>query len=1538
MGVMRRGGTNLQSRECQTSYVWAITKRLVILSAVIGGGAAASDDSFAVPEHFQDIVVWGGLTLPTAVRFAPDGRVFIAEKSGIIKVFDDLQDITPTVFADLSAQVQDFNDRGLNGFAIDPEFPARPYVYAFFAVDAPPGLTPPVYNDDCDVDDCIVLSRLVRLTASGNTAISQEILLESEWWCEISAHHSAGNLAFGLDGYLYVSHGDGGTANYTDWGQTNGCPGDPPQEGGSMRSQDLLTPADAISFDGTILRIDPDTGAAAPDNALVGGSVADDDQIIAYGLRNPFRFAFDRNTGRLWIGDVGWNDFEEINAIESVTGTPPNFGWPCYEGIPRQPSYDAADLPVCESLYASGPVAGPYFTYNHNLTTSAVTGIVVYRGTNFPAAYDGALFFSDYGKRFIRVMMPAANGLPDTAAVSDFVLNNVAAVDLQIGPEGALYYVDIVAGTVSRVSYFFVNTPPNAVIDANKTFGPLPLTIDFSAAGSTDPDDDAMTYAWDLDGDGQFDNSTQIAPTATYVSSGAITVGLRVTNSQDAGASKTLVVHPGNTPPSPTITAPAPGTLFQAGETIVFSGSASDAESGAIGAAGLSWLVTLKHCAVGNPSDCHSHFAQQLNGVAGGTITMPDHEYPAFLEMRLTATDPQGLSAETTTEIHPETTTISFTSNPSGLKIAVYSSVVATPFTRTVMVGAQTTISAVTPQTIGATTHTFSSWSDGGAQTHTITAGSLPQTFTATFSSAPALATWNSWDVIPQAGTPQATVVSNTGVSTTIDFYESSDDTGVARGTLFPAYNAGVHTDAFNNVENIRNYTDGVSDYPYVGKSTVDRGSDTGEGNAHEPLTARDITVHPPNNDHNVVVAFKVPKNGTYTVSNLGVRRVESLGDDARLHLYDPAGAELANLNATSNQDWVTSGTIYTLSNLIAGQYISFGLDRNGAWDFEAAEMSWTIIAKEDAPPPSPTLTLTASPLTIVAGATATLSWSSTNTTSCSASSGWSGSKALSGSQVVTPAVSTTYVLSCTGAGGAISRQVNIAVTAPATLTLTASPLTIVAGTTATLSWSSTNTTSCTASNGWTGAKAVSGSQVVTPAVSTTYALSCTGAGGAVTRQVSVAVTAPAATCTLRSDPALITQGKQSILSWKTTNASAFSINQGIGSVVPVTSGSRSVTPTATTTYTGTVIGSGGSGQCTTSIKVTVLPFASQATWNSWDVTPRSGIPQATVKAGNGVTASVDFYKSANNLGIARGTPFAAYRPGSHADSFNHVENFRAAANSASAYPYVGKSTVNRGADTGEGNAQAPLGVRDITLYPPNNSHNTVVAFRVPQNGTYTVSNLGVRRVAAQGNNARLHLYSPAGAELGNLIATSNQDWVTKPSAYSLPNLTTGQYISFGVDQNGNGAFDATEISWRISGPGRDDLLVSFGAEGLWQFMNSADWLRVVSLSPLAVTTGDLDGDLKDEAIASFPGIGLWARYNNATWVRLHTAASVRFVAGDVDGNGKDDLAVDFGASGTLDSLQQRHLGEGASFFRPRYQGWRFRRQRQGRGGCRPRC
>jgi glucose/arabinose dehydrogenase len=330
------------------------------LAAVFVAPIAASAATY--PPGFSEQTVFTGLTNPTAARFASDGRVFVAEKGGLVKVFNSLSDTTPDVFADLRTQVYNFWDRGLLGLALAPNFPTDPYVYVLYTYDhelgstapAPRWGTPGATSDPCPTppgatgDGCVVSGRLSRLQASGNAMVgTEQVLIED--WCQQYPSHSIGALDFGPDGALYVSGGDGASFNFVDYGQDgnplNPC-GDPPggvgailtpptAEGGALRSQDLRTPNDPTSLDGALLRVNPATGAGLPDNPNAASMDPNARRIVAYGLRNPFRFGVRPGTGEVWIGDVGWNTWEEIQRFQlpiGPTAAAVNFGWPCYEG------------------------------------------------------------------------------------------------------------------------------------------------------------------------------------------------------------------------------------------------------------------------------------------------------------------------------------------------------------------------------------------------------------------------------------------------------------------------------------------------------------------------------------------------------------------------------------------------------------------------------------------------------------------------------------------------------------------------------------------------------------------------------------------------------------------------------------------------------------------------------------------------------------------------------------------------------------------------------------------------------------------------------------------------------------------------------------------------------------------------------------------------------------------------------------------------------------------------------------------------------
>ena len=729
----------------------------VVALGVLGGPATPAS---ALPAGFNEEIVFAGLTQPTKLVFSPDGRVFVGQKNGLIKVYDSVSDPTPDIFADLRTNVFDYDDSGLLGLAVPPDFPANPWVYVSYTYDGLIGGPAPLLNDDCNViTQCVLSGRLSRLQASGNQMVGPEQVLINDW-CQHSISHSVGDLHFGPDGALYLTSGAGDTASFVDWGQTASTPlnpcGDPPggvggamnppdAEGGSLRAQDFRTTGDPEGLGGSLIRVNPTTGAAMPDNPNAASPDLNRRRQLAIGLRQPFRWTFRPGTNEVWFGDVGWHTWEEINRIQNPMGSTlaNNFGWPCYEGAGRQRGWDDANLNLCESLYSSGQVMAPYYTYNHRNAVvsgdgcptgdSSATGLAFYPATGgtYPTAYRNALFFADYARSCIWAIMAGTNGLPDPANIVAFAPTAANPVDLQVGPDGDVWYVDV-SGTVRRFHYSAGNQPPTAVINATPTSGGSPLAVAFDGSGSSDPNPgDVLTYQWDFTNDGTFDAS---GPTAnfTYTSNGVYTAALKVTDSGNLSNTKTIQILVGAGAPTAVIDTPAASLQWAVGDVVQFSGHATDPQQGTLPPSALHWQVLLHHCVTLN--DCHIHFLQSFDGVASGQFTAPDHEYPSYLELVLTATDADGLTGNANRRIDPRTVILTFNSQPSGLQVTVGPDAETTPFTREVIVGSTNTMSAPTPQNQGGVNYSFVSWSDGGAQTHVITAPQTATTYTATYS------------------------------------------------------------------------------------------------------------------------------------------------------------------------------------------------------------------------------------------------------------------------------------------------------------------------------------------------------------------------------------------------------------------------------------------------------------------------------------------------------------------------------------------------------------------------------------------------------------------------------------------------------------------------------------------------------------------------------------------------------------------------------------------------------------------------------------
>jgi glucose/arabinose dehydrogenase len=663
-------------------------------------GAAAPAAAATLPPGFQETAVIQGRSNPTAIRFGPAGQIFVAEKSGLVFFYDSFDDASPTQVVDLRASVHNFWDRGLLGLAVHPDFPATPYLYVLYAHDTwPPddprfgdptqprwgtGLPTPGSNDPCPTppgptgEGCVVFGRLSRIAVNPVSMVGSEQVMLQGNWCQQYPSHSTGDLVFGEDGYLYVSAGDGASFNFADWGQdgdpVNPCD-DPPDgiggpnntiaaEGGALRSQDILTPAsvdDPTSLDGALLRLDVSTQppTAPATNPLVGNGVADDDFIVAIGLRNPFRINKRPGTDEIWITDVGWGTWEEVNRVQDVTGSVEDFGWPCYEGnnsgSAKQSGYQNQTL--CRRLYGEvGPaipsgigVVAPYYAYNHSAQvvpgeicgtgSSSATGIVFNSGGNFPAEYDDALFFADSSRQCVWTIFAGAGGLPDKTDIAPLVSQaSGRVVDIQMDADGRLYYVDFDNGRIYRVEHFVANQPPTAAIAAAPTSGMAPLLVQFDASGSSDPEDGtSLLYAWDLDGDGAFDDSTAVFPSWSYTQAGGQLVRLRVEDSDGGSDVESVLISVDNTPPVAAITAPAPGFQWSVGESIDYALSGTDLQNGVLPGSQLELEIIMHHC--DSPEHCHTHPLTTVSGAVGGSFPAPDHEYPSHLELRLTAED-----------------------------------------------------------------------------------------------------------------------------------------------------------------------------------------------------------------------------------------------------------------------------------------------------------------------------------------------------------------------------------------------------------------------------------------------------------------------------------------------------------------------------------------------------------------------------------------------------------------------------------------------------------------------------------------------------------------------------------------------------------------------------------------------------------------------------------------------------------------------------------------------------------------------------------
>jgi glucose/arabinose dehydrogenase len=647
-----------------------------------GSGKATLSDivnvTVANGDYFQNQVLATGFDLPTNIEFLPDGRMLVGELAGTIKVLPPPYTTPdPTPFLRLTNVGNGGVQQGLFDIVLDPNFATNHYYYAFYTLGIP--------NRD----------RLSRFTANANltgTVPGSELVLYEDPQNADNEHHG-GALNFGNDGMLYFTTGEHFQAT---------------------PSQDLDSPR------GKVHRIYPD-GLAPVDNPFYDGSGPHWDSVWAYGLRNPYRASYDSATGRLYIGDVGGNDNSTAKEELDLGARGANYGWPDHEG-------------ACPA-----PCTSPLYTYAHSGANASITGGFVYRGSQFPSSMRGNYFFADYAQHWIKRLVFDSNG--NVASVNNFEPISGSPTEsagdvvyLTEGPDGALYYVDLgysdISGTfglskIRRISYAQSNQAPVALVSANPTSGPAPLNVAFSSAGSMDPEGQPITYSWDF-GDGT--SSTAANPNHTYSQPGSYVVRLTVSDGVNSSLSTPQTIAVGN-PPTATITSPSDGRIFRAGDVINYSGDATDPEDGTLPASAYTWNIDFLH-------DNHVHPGTAINGVKSGSFTIPisGHDFEGNTRYRigLTVTDSNGLKTSKSVTIWPDKVNLPFATSPSGLTVYVDGVARTTPFVLDTLIGFNHTIEA-RDQTSGSNRYVFSSWSDGGAQSHTITAPSTAQSFTANY-------------------------------------------------------------------------------------------------------------------------------------------------------------------------------------------------------------------------------------------------------------------------------------------------------------------------------------------------------------------------------------------------------------------------------------------------------------------------------------------------------------------------------------------------------------------------------------------------------------------------------------------------------------------------------------------------------------------------------------------------------------------------------------------------------------------------------------
>ncbi|WP_432955651.1 ThuA domain-containing protein [Micromonospora haikouensis] len=611
------------------------------LTHLLGGirtaaGVEKADCGASKTSNFDKVTLDSNTNNPMELDVAPDGRVFYAERDGRVQIIKP--DTSSTVTA-TKLDVFTGNEDGLLGLRLDPDFATNKWIYLYYA---PAGGGPRNY--------------LSRFTVNGDAIdkATEKVVLQVDTQRNTCCH-AGGSMTFDSKGNLYLATGDN-----TNPFESNAFT--PIDERDGRQDYDAQRSAgNTNDLRGKVIRIHPEddgTYTIPTGNLFAPGTAKTRPEIFGMGFRNPFRIGVDQKTDTLYVADYG-PDANSANPdrgpeglVEwNIVATAGNYGWPYCTGnnkayndytFPNGPSgakFDCA-APVNDSPNNTGltnlppaipatvdygyagdprfpeiggggaPMGGPVYRYDADSTSDR----------KWPAYYDGKALLGEWNQSKMYTMQVSQDG-KSLIDINQLLtgMTMVRPMDFEFGPDGALYLIEWGSGFggnndnsgVYRIDYTAGSRAPIAQASADPSSGPAPLTVNFSSAGSRDPDGGTLTYSWAF-GDGQ--TSTEANPTHTYATAGDYTAQLTVTNPAGRTAVANVPVTVGNTAPTVTIEFPPNGGFFEWGDQIKYTIKVTDPEDGTIDCDRVQLQVLLGH-------DEHAHPLEQHTGCTGTVQT-----------------------------------------------------------------------------------------------------------------------------------------------------------------------------------------------------------------------------------------------------------------------------------------------------------------------------------------------------------------------------------------------------------------------------------------------------------------------------------------------------------------------------------------------------------------------------------------------------------------------------------------------------------------------------------------------------------------------------------------------------------------------------------------------------------------------------------------------------------------------------------------------------------------------------------------------------